>query len=118
MGGKVDDLAAKYPKIFKSDFYFECGDGWYNLLDTVCKCIQNYIDRQPISDPVPQVTADQVKEKFGTLRFYVTGGDRTTDGMIESAENLSAHICEVCGNRGEVRDGSWIRTLCDEHVKG
>jgi hypothetical protein len=118
MGGKVDDLAAKYPKIFKPDFYFECGDGWYNLLDTLCKCIQDHLDRGRGDIPTAQVVADQVKEKFGELRFYVTGGDHTTEGMIDMAEEMSRHICEVCGDRGEVRSGSWIRTLCDEHVKG
>lgn len=65
--------------------------------------------------PVPQVVAQQVKEKFGTLRFYCDGGDDATHGMISLAESMSGMLCEECGNRGKTRGGGWIRTLCDQH---
>ena len=64
----------------------------------------------------PQVVAEQVKEKFGTLRFYYRGGDEYVRGVVDMAENMSSITCEACGNPGECIDGGWIRTLCEEHV--
>jgi len=62
---------------------------------------------------------DQVKEKFGGLRFYI-GGDsgasidkiNKIEARIVAAENESYTICEDCGAPGEPRKSSWIRTLC------
>jgi hypothetical protein len=61
---------------------------------------------------VPQVTLDQVKEKFGTLRFYYTGGDEYISGMVTMAEAMSGVICESCGNPGKQTSGGWIKTIC------
>jgi len=55
MNIKLDEyLTAKYPKIFdrkhlrgKKYFGFEHGNGWFFLIDSLCKQIQNYIDRPP-----------------------------------------------------------------------
>jgi pyruvoyl-dependent arginine decarboxylase (PvlArgDC) len=58
------------------------------------------------------VTLDQVKEKFGTLRFYYTGGDEHISGMVRMAESMSAVTCESCGNPGEQTRGGWIKTTC------
>jgi hypothetical protein len=68
-----------------------------------------------IPPEVPQVTIAQIKEKFGTLRFYYDGGDDYISGMVSLAESLSGLTCEECGSIGERRSGGWIRTLCDEH---
>ena len=57
----------------------------------------------------------QVKEKYGTLRFYINGGTHEIHDRIEKAEADSAHICEDTGKPGKLReDLSWIRTLSDE----
>jgi hypothetical protein len=103
-------LLDKYPKLFASKQFwgFECGDGWYDLLDYTCGAIASYGNAE-------DVMVDQIKEKFGQLRFYVTGGDDMIEGMIWMAEHMSGHICETCGNRGELRTGSWLVTLCDMH---
>jgi hypothetical protein len=67
-----------------------------------------------IPDEVPQVVVTQVKEKFGTLRFYYYGGDDYVDGMVSMAEAVSACTCEKCGKPGTQNDKGWISTLCDE----
>lgn len=72
-----------------------------------------------IKSEIVQVQAAQVKEKFGTLRFYIDGGDEVTHGMIRVAENMSAHTCEVCGSPGQTRvSGYWHYTSCDAHARG
>ncbi|KWT98173.1 MULTISPECIES: hypothetical protein [unclassified Variovorax] len=65
------------------------------------------------ADRVP--VAVQVKEKFGTLRFYVSGASDVQYAYIAFAEAMSARTCEVCGAPGELRNSGWIRTLCDVH---
>jgi hypothetical protein len=59
----------------------------------------------------------QVKEKFGTLRFYVDGASREQDRYISFAEGLSSTICEECGSmHAETYTMGWHRTLCREHA--
>jgi hypothetical protein len=73
--------------------------------------------REPrdIPEPVEQVVATQVKEKFGDLRFYYTGGDALIDGVVRMAESMSGRTCEECGAPGTHSSSGWIRTLCEEH---
>ena len=143
-------LIEKYPKIFQINeerrmlpfpmFGFECGDGWYNILNTLCFQIQSHIDwredfnksiiehnkkedpegqinQQMLQEYIPQVVVTQVKEKFCTLRFYYDGGDEKIDGMVRMAEAMSAVTCEVCGNVGKIRGRGWWYTSCDEHAR-
>jgi len=99
---------------------FECGDGWFNILNQLMSNIQHHLDwKNRESEVVPQVTLDQVKEKFGTLRFYYTGGDEYVSGLVRMAESMSGVTCEGCGNPAttsnvdpETGITGWIRTQC------
>jgi hypothetical protein len=71
---------------------------------------------RPITDNIEQVVASQVKEKFGTLRFYYTGGDDVIDGMVQMAEAMSSVTCEECGASGKTNDGGWLSTRCEAHT--
>jgi hypothetical protein len=111
-----EKLYAKYPKILveNAGFYgrgcpLGIGDGWYYLLDTLCRHLQWLTDKKDM----PQVTATQIKEKFGGLRFYIGGASDIQHELISFTESLSYHICEQCGNPGEKRMGGWIKVLCD-----
>jgi hypothetical protein len=66
---------------------------------------------------VPQVVASQVKEKYGTLRFYYSGGDDVVNGMVRMADSMSGVTCEECGNPGKSYGGGWITTLCPDHAE-
>ena len=142
---------------------FECGDGWFQILNQLMGNIQHHIDwkeRQrevaikfrkmaeqlkagdstlfeeefkdminqeyklkrkqeliedplrEIPEPIPQVTLDQVKEKFGTLRFYYTGGDEYISGLVSMSESMSGVTCEECSAPAETHGPGWIRTIC------
>jgi hypothetical protein len=122
-------LCEKYPKIFKSSQHndepiemwgFECNDGWFELIDTLCNKIQSHVDwrSKNLQDASEledlQVKAEQVKEKFGGLRFYVSRGDDIIDAFISFAETMSMKICETCGQPGQQKNVSgWIHTACD-----
>lgn len=71
-----------------------------------------------VVEACPQVVVDQVKEKFGTLRFYYHGGDETVDGMVRMAESMSSVTCEVCGNKGKIQGKGWVSCRCREHKNG
>ena len=105
------ELIEKYPKLFSNEQFwgFECGDGWFDLLDYLCGALLTYTYGDE------EIYVDQVKEKFGRLRFYLSKEDDVMHGMISMAEHMSGQICEVCGNRGKTRSGSWLVTLCDKH---
>jgi hypothetical protein len=64
---------------------------------------------------VKWVQVEQIKEKFGGLRFYYQGGDAHIAGLVSMAESWASNTCETCGNKGKVRHGGWVRTLCDAH---
>lgn len=68
-----------------------------------------------ITPKVNWIEVQQIKEKFGGLRFYYNGGDAHIRGMETMAEVWASRTCETCGNKGERRPGGWIRTLCNEH---
>lgn len=68
-----------------------------------------------IADRVDWIRIQQIKEKFGGLRFYYDGGNDEISGMVRMAELWAGHTCEKCGNKGERRSGGWVRTLCDVH---
>ena len=66
--------------------------------------------------PIPEVKIGQIKEKFGTLRFYYDGGDDTIAGMVIFAEALSGSKCEITGEAGSLHKnskGSWYKTLSE-----
>ena len=86
----------------------------------VNQCIRRLNDQQfeDVPDRVEYVIAEQVKEKFGTLRFYYRGGDATVDGMVRMAEAMSAFTCEKCGAPAKTANhGGWIGTLCEAHAE-
>lgn len=121
-------LCNKYPKIFAERYKpmtetamcwgFDHGDGWYQIIDSLCGQIQNHIDwKNRKEETVAQVVASQVKEKFGGLRFYYDGGDDYISGLVSMAESWAANTCETCGRPGRLRGRGWFYTACNDHTK-
>jgi hypothetical protein len=165
-------LFEKYPKIFcdrtkpKTEscmcWGLEVGDGWYDLVNILCEAltytyttsievdeedgkrlgIKPYSDSYYFTVEPPQVIATQVKEKYGTLRFYhrFELDEKNTslletkkypnlekanerfynyvDGIIHFAETASGKTCEATGQLGELHSsGGWLKTLNKEYAK-
>jgi hypothetical protein len=58
----------------------------------------------------------------GTWNPWLRNSSRKADAndamrqRLEAAKMESTRTCEVCGQPGALREGSWIKTLCDEHT--
>jgi hypothetical protein len=112
-------LRARYPDIFSVDssagqriFGFECGDGWFPLIDATCELIQHDIE----TNGSQQFLAVQVKEKFGGLRFYYRQGCDYAAAAVDLVESLSPYVCEICGAFGKtVSLFGWMQTRCSAH---
>ena len=156
------------PKDSPISFGIECGDGWYKVIDMLCLAASNvystsiYVDAEDgvkldlkpnaynkeyyFGIEPPQVIADQIKEKFGSLRFYyhlefdpklielnvsgkypeiekiISRYNDYFDGIVHMAEILSVHTCEITGGEGEMHvsggnRGGWYKTLNREYAK-
>lgn len=116
-------LCERYPLIFADrdgditrsgmPFGFQCGDGWFGLIDALCERLQFSTDQ----DGLPQVVASQVKEKWGGLCFYVQSASEEQWSMIQMVEAMSGRICEECGQPGQVLvEGSVFLTRCQAHA--
>lgn len=105
----------EFGDLLKTSFSFvtvypQCRDGWFLLLWNLCNDIKN-------AKPDGDFETTQIKEKFGTLRFYTTSirNDEVTN-TINKYELLSEKICDWCGRDGTLyTDGGCHRTRCDDH---
>lgn len=113
----TERMEQSYPKMFANKYGgFAVGKGWYPILEILCANIQQHIDwANRETALVEQVVVEQIKEKFGGLRFYYQGGDEQIHGMVRMAEAWAGIACEDCGGIGKRRSGGWVRTLCDLH---
>jgi hypothetical protein len=167
-----DDLVKKYPELFGVEedsqepfahFGFECGIGWYDIIDKACQIIYSeykhhlYMQKmykrdlddiektiqkrqswdkdktrewiiahteasyssyskmaEEEKERLPKTA--QIKEKFGTLRWYVNNADKTSQKIIDFAELMSENTCEVCGEYGKTYTTGWHKTFCLKHA--
>jgi len=119
------ELAKKHPSILMRSVWtgepiehigceLAIGPGWFRIVDDLCTQIEQVL--AGMSEEVRTgFYAQQVKEKFGGLRFYTTYGSDEIDELISEAEKKSFQTCEVCGEPGERRGEGWIQTLCEVH---
>ncbi len=92
-----------------------CPEGWRNQFLELLSNIDRHQKDNTVDSPIQLF---QVKEKFGGIRIYYNGGDNTIHDMVNAATRKIDSTCEVCGNPGKLRGGSWLQTLCDEHSGG
>jgi hypothetical protein len=95
-------------------YEFAIGDGWFKIVYELVQGIR--VNDLKKGGWVTKVT--QCKEKFGGLRFYVTGTSDKNWALIRNAEQKSYGVCEETGSEVEV--GTWIqgwtRTMCRQHA--
>jgi hypothetical protein len=123
-----DRLCAAFPDLYKDRYGdmkstcmcwgFCCGDGWFDIIYGLSKALTAEIQKLP-EDERESYRACQVKEKFGTLSFYMTALTEEMDRLVIAAENKSGCTCEVCGKPGVLRSThGWYYTSCENHNRG
>jgi hypothetical protein len=139
-----EEFAKKYPDLMakSNQQYIGVSKGWHHILDalfsTYCRRLESakttlkYAMENPdqkYTRSIPELEAEvaaaqrelptiqQIKEKFGGLRVYTSGGNAKMDACTNFAEAMASRICEVCGSPGKPRQTSWIKTLCDKHYQ-
>lgn len=96
------------------NYGFDIADGWFKLVYELVSGIKvNDIKK---GGWVTKVT--QCKEKFGGLRFYVTGTSDKNWALIRTAEQKSYGVCEETGSEVEVGTWThaWTKTMCRQHA--
>ena len=101
--------------------WISCDKGWFPILVEANEQLE-FID--------PNYEIHQIKEKFGTLRFYFntefdyeTIQHKIMESIICYAEEKSARTCEVCGTNEYGKTvknrqiGYWYKTECLECAK-
>jgi len=121
-----DILRKECPLLYKQGIAFECNVGWYNIIHDLSikieKILKNYAENHKVvegeeSEKV-EMYAVQVKEKYGTLRFYMNFETKEITDLIEDAEALSSQTCDNCGSFGKMRDKGWLEVKCDDCFSG
>jgi hypothetical protein len=108
-------LRDRYPEFFSHAPLREiaCLPGWLDLIDELCRTLKTHMDAHP---ELPLIQVRQVKEKFGGLRFYYSGGDTACRELVACVEERSMSICEVCGQAGTLGGEHWLSVRCLDHV--
>jgi len=108
----IPDPCTQYP-VSIILFGIECGPGWWDLIEEASMKIEN-INRLKGYN----IKVNQIKEKFGGLRYYVSHGDDDVWDIIREAERKSYITCEMCGAPGKIdEEESWSRCRCEDCKK-
>lgn len=111
-GATFEDFQKAFPRLYSNvRCGFQCPEGWCDIVWRLSEQLE------PLG-----VQCDQVKEKFGGLRFYTRGtedpNDKCIDDLIRAAEHEAARTCDICGKPGQI--GKWtehyVRAMCPEHT--
>jgi hypothetical protein len=89
---------------------FDFGNGWFDLVEQMSEDIRNLIEsKYPGSDFI----ITYMKEKYGTLDIFTYNCPDDIDYIVSQAEHDSEHICEQCGEFGEMKMlGGWMMVRC------
>lgn len=114
MSENIKKLADKYPLVFANmseTSYSDLPDGWVNLVDELCSkltplLVESYAN-YPLNEDTSMIgiTVDQIKEKFGGLRFYCSFLTEDPDlwgkanSIIDEYEDKSYDVCQISGKQ-------------------
>jgi hypothetical protein len=81
--------------------------GWVAL---IAECDRRLLETDP------DYRVEQIKEKFGGLRYYTSSSDgdwRELAKVTDFFERMSLYVCDTCGTTLDVStEGTWVRTMC------
>ncbi len=140
----IDRLVDAHPLLSRSKTpacFSHLPSGWYDIVDRLCSDIEKELGPQGCTT----LEIRQIKQKFGTPRFYCQLGDSrdlhidvikrggghqhfvsqpASEDKVERVRELvraacaaSETICEKCGRVGKTLvHNHWYLTRCEEHA--
>lgn len=122
-------LRKEFPYLYRKVVCgIELPPGWYELVRELSHKLVGLVhdwndelnldEEDPNNECDKEIFIDQIKEKFGSLRVYLSYGTKEMYDLIHVYEQKSGIVCESCGRPGTKQHSSpwsWIKTLCDEH---
>ncbi len=102
--GKVDD---------RLTIESEMPEGWYKAFgEMMCEELDAAIKKEGIED---KFCISQIKEKYGSLRFYCSHSSGEIGDIISKYERLSENICLFCGKPDvPMLEIGWISPFCKD----
>jgi len=103
-----DEFYARFPHLFAdvltgtesvsplTERGIECGIGWKKILEKLCIELEAMITTFPEAER-GDFRVTQLKQKFGTLRCYMSKLTPVMIKKIDAAEIETMKVCELCG---------------------
>lgn len=96
-------------KYWTSSQYFDLPDGWRKCFGLkICKEIKKELKKTKNKE----YHVTQIKEKFGSLRWYSNHTTESIEKIIEKYEKISARTCIYCGKETDYLTLGWIVPIC------
>lgn len=128
-GDFITKVTNRFTNFLHKPIGFETGPGWRPMLWALLEEIEVIAIPYKI-----EIELQQVKEKFGSLRFYYMSHYKESDveienrqaatklieSIVDSYEEKSYHVCDVTGRHYKYRiaSGSWVYACCyDAFIK-
>ena len=111
---KLTDQFPKFKSISQIAIYYDWG--WYPILTEFLEKIYPILEKENGFD---EFYITQIKEKWGSLRIYVSAATDEIFDIIDETEDLSEHLCEICGTKDDlVITSGWVKTYCKDCAIG
>ena len=109
----TDEVSEDYDYTYNE---FDCmPDGWaiafgYEMLCELREALieDNYLHKYRVT---------QIKEKFGSLRWYDFGASDKVYEIIRKYSNLSREVCINCGKPAKYESVGWTSYVCEDCAK-
>lgn len=126
-GKKITEGAGFWPgspdKVPEYDYEFTALDdmpiGWRKAFgEQMCEELKEALDKCELSDKEKEWYGDwypiQIKEKYGSLRFYPSWSTEDIEKILLKYERLSEVTCIECGAPATKYTVGWISPYCDK----
>lgn len=107
------------PKIYDIGLYlygFECGLGWYSIIESALEQIESIVSRMP-KEEINNYHVLRVQDELGELIITMSETNSDINNIIIEAQNKCRVTCSICGEPGEYQDGIVICAPCKEDRK-
>jgi len=106
----TDEIVEEYD--YEYTLLDEMPNGWRLAFgEQMCQEIMEVLEQTPYKD---EYRIMQIKEKYGSLRWYSAPAPREVQEIVHKYEEISGLLCIRCGAPAEYITKGWINPLCGE----